>query len=35
MQTVHVGVGPVSFDDLVHVAREGAPLVFFRSGYGL
>src|SRR6478672_1619439 len=27
MQTVHVGVGPVSFDDLVHVAREGAPVV--------
>ena len=26
MQTVHVGVGPVSFDDLVHVAREGAPV---------
>lgn len=24
MQTIHVGVGPVSFDDLVRVAREGA-----------
>ena len=24
MQTIHVGVGPVSFDDVVRVAREGA-----------
>ena len=27
MQTIQVGVGPVSFDDLVHVAREGASVV--------
>ena len=24
MQTIHVGVGPVSFDDLLSVARGGA-----------
>ena len=26
MHTVQVGVGPVSFEDLVHVARDGAPV---------
>ena len=26
MQTINVGVGPVSFEDLVHVAREGAAV---------
>jgi histidine ammonia-lyase len=26
MQTIQVGVGPVSFEDIVHVAREGAPV---------
>ena len=27
MQTIQVGVGPVSFDDLVRVARDGASVV--------
>ena len=26
MKTIQVGVGPVSFEDIVHVAREGAPV---------
>jgi histidine ammonia-lyase len=26
MQTIQVGVGPVSFEDIVHVAREGAQV---------
>ncbi|UFN42699.1 histidine ammonia-lyase [Nocardioides okcheonensis] len=26
MKTIHVGVGPVSFEDLVSVARDGAPV---------
>ena len=26
MQTIKVGVGPVSFEDLIHVARGGAPV---------
>jgi histidine ammonia-lyase len=26
MQTIKVGVGPVSFEDLIHVARDGAPV---------
>ncbi len=26
MKTIQVGVGPVSFEDLIHVAREGAPV---------
>ncbi|WP_374457044.1 histidine ammonia-lyase [Nocardioides sp.] len=26
MQTIQVGVGPVSFEDLIHVAREGAAV---------
>ena len=34
MQTVHVGVGPVSFDDLVHVAREGASVVLTDEALG-
>ena len=26
MQTIQVGVGPVSFEDLIHVTRGGAPV---------
>ena len=26
MQTIQVGVGPVSFEDLIHVARDGAAV---------
>ena len=26
MQSIQVGVGPVSFEDLIHVARGGAPV---------
>ncbi len=26
MQSIQVGVGPVTFEDLVHVARDGAPV---------
>ena len=26
MQSIKVGVGPVSFEDLIHVARDGAPV---------
>jgi histidine ammonia-lyase len=26
MQSIQVGVGPVSFEDLIHVARDGAPV---------
>ncbi|MCF6376055.1 histidine ammonia-lyase [Nocardioides KLBMP 9356] len=34
MHTVQVGVGPVSFDDLVHVARDGAPVALTDEALG-
>ncbi|MBL0746912.1 histidine ammonia-lyase [Nocardioides baculatus] len=34
MQTIQVGVGPVSFEELVHVARDGAPVVLTDEALG-
>lgn len=34
IQAIEVGVGPVSFEDLVHVARHGAPVALTEEALG-